>query len=387
MTNRAMLFWLAIASAVLALHTQVSSAVEVGEDLSPEEGFSLFGLRIGFQPRVDGGAMYYEYTQEAGTGFSAAGVSTRGFGGGVGGGVEPGEVFLGADALVVRSVSEFEISGVLPIVGVGGTFFVERFFVDVYAAHAFEVSDTENSRRQQAESILDVPPGGGFSASSNISETNTRHDVDFDRTEWQVSAGYAFTDHFAVYAGYKRATTDFDQDVLGDVTLESFNPNSAIRATGTVSFDVETEFEQDGPFVGATYGVPVDLWIFKGLVSANVAVAFLDGEVENRTSDQMFNLEIRDTDNNGAPFQDSFAEPNIRSKLEGDAVGLSLGISWRGATPVKGLSYSLGVQAHKYEFDGDKATSQVAGSVERRIDEVDFDETAIYFRSGLSYLF
>jgi hypothetical protein len=143
---------------------------------------------------------------------------------------------------------------------------------------------------------------------------------------------------------------------------------------GTITGDVERDFEHDGPFIGAAYGVPLSHWVFDGLLSFNLAVAFLDGEVTERTSN------VRITFNDGT----SVTQPAFETVLEGDTVGLSLGLSWRGGMPVEGLSYLLGIDGYRYDFGGD--TVKQAGLPDRDVD-FDFDETVVNFRAGLAYAF
>ncbi len=60
---------------------------------------------------------------------------------------------------------------------------------------------------------------------------------------------------------------------------------------------------------------------------------------------------------------------------KGDALGLTLGLTWRGVTPVDGLNYSVGVSGYKYEFDADEKGT------------ADIDEFAVLFKAGVAYAF
>jgi hypothetical protein len=48
----------------------------------------------------------------------------------------------------------------------------------------------------------------------------------------------------------------------------------------TFTNDSKIEFEQDGPFVGGTFGWDIRKGYLKGTLAGNFAVAFLDGKVE-----------------------------------------------------------------------------------------------------------
>ncbi|MGH8656108.1 MAG: hypothetical protein ACREYE_29760 [Gammaproteobacteria bacterium] len=214
-----------------------------------------------------------------------------------------------------------------------------------------------------------------------------------DRTEWNVSGGYAFTDHLAVYAGYKQADTNFDfedsRGTLGVTTISTVAPNppfpglppevDSTSFSSTFTGDSETEFEQNGPFVGATFGLPLNAWIFDGLLAFNAAVAFLNGDITQRATNF-----IQTVDGVSSPLL-----PNNTTTVEGDTIGISLGLSWRGVTPIQGLSYLLSMDGHKYDFDGEPARTrfddgrpEIVG-----VEGVEFDEFSISFRAGLAYAF
>jgi hypothetical protein len=64
-----------------------------------------------------------------------------------------------------------------------------------------------------------------------------------------------------------------------------------------------------------------------------------------------------------------------RFDTDGDSLGLTLGIAWRGQTAVGGLSYNIGVHGYRYEFD-----SQDNG-------QSDINETAVVYKFGVAYVF
>lgn len=370
----------------------IVSSVLAGNSTYAE--FTIGGLNVGFQPRLNGGGMYYEFSQPGADALAQAQQA------------EFAEATQNAINDILRqqnvqgSVAEpviesvaieepFEVSALLPTIGGGGTLFVDRFFIDGYAQHAFQTSDSVSQSQDVSLSAF----GTGtlqnqpltFNA-TQIERQSRTFDVDIDRTEWSVSAGYAVTDSFSVYAGYKRAETTFEQNlaegnIIRDITIAftaqpATASGQAIRQEGTISQNVERDFEHDGPFVGAVYGWPINQWVFDGLLTFNLAVAFLDGEVTERATDTIITFE-------GA--QQPEQVPDIESVLEGDSIGLSLGLSWKGSTPVEGLAYLIGVNGYQYDFDGDTVRLSTE-PVDRNVD-VDFDETVINFQAGLSYNF
>jgi hypothetical protein len=189
------------------------------------QNFQLWGREVGFQPRVYGGAMYYKYEQDPV-------VSTE-------------NVFFsppagaGTRTLQVATGTPFEVKAWLPIVGGGGTFFVDRFFVDVYAQHAFTQSDSTNQDSFQINSTVDPTAV----AESNLFTERNHQDSDFDRTEGAVSAGYALTNNFSLFAGYRRADTDYDTKLTGQIIQDIASTQSGIgRITADTAADLRQEF-------------------------------------------------------------------------------------------------------------------------------------------------
>lgn len=348
------------------------------------EGFNIGGVSIGFQPRVYGGVTYYEYEQDGIGGTQPVDVS----------GFFPNARIL--NSTVSSQLSDFRVRGTFPTVSGGGTLFVDRFFIDAYGQHAFTDSDDDSQEEFASSTVVvsqDVFPGQAI-LSSGTSDVLARSNfgVELDRTEWNVSGGYALTDHLAMYAGYKQADTDFDfEDVRGtlDATtvittvptppFPGVPPTVAVTTvSGTFTNDTETEFEQDGPFVGATFGLPLNAWIFDGLLAFNAAVAFLNGDVTQRVTNFILTVDGVNT-----PL------PSSTSTVEGDTIGISLGLSWRGVTPLQGLSYLLSIDGHKYDFDGDPARTRFDDGSPELVgaEGIEFDEFSISFRAGFAYAF
>jgi hypothetical protein len=326
-----------------------------------EKNLSVFGRNIGFQPRFYTGAMYYQYEQDA--------VVQE---------ATPPPGFTGA---FVAS-TPFEFKTTFPIVGGGGTFFTDQFFVDLYAQHAFSQSDSNDQNTFTSRTLA--------SAAGNASETtqlNAREDTKAERTEWAISAGYAVTDNFSLFGGYRSADTDFDtkqsgkfsQDELAVVGVQG----GSQRLTADQTADLRLEFDQDGPFVGFVYGIPVKKGMFDGLIAFDLAVAFLNGKVtQTSTNGRRTNVQ---QDGNPLPDQTT---PDSTVKLDGDAIGLNLGFHWRGLTPVEGLSYLIDVVTHRYDFSADESIVQSTGQSESRLrGEAKYNEVVVSARVGLAYTF
>lgn len=360
--------------------------------------FTIGGIEIGVKPRLTGGAMYYNYSQptvgvervqlQRSTATLEAGVNNLL----AANGLEP--VSSEADSSVSLE-KPFDVSAWLPTVGGGATIFIDRFFIDGSAQHAFTGSDSASQPLAFANTVFaqGVQPGTGTRfdvAATQFSRVNESFDVDIDRTEWSISAGYALTESFSVYAGYKRAETSFDQqgketttrrqtsvsaeafDANGDPVLDTQGNAIAVGNTNvetvTVTRDIERDFEYDGPFVGAVYGLPISQGFLDGVIAFNLAVAFLDGEVTETEKNARIN---------------GVAQPSVKSVIKGDSTGLTVGLSWNGSTPIEGLSYILGLDGYKYDFDGDKVELQG----ETIPIDTSFDETVINLRVGASYIF
>ena len=270
-----------------------------------------YAVEFKFRPRIEAGMEYYR--------------------------IERDNLFK-KDGDTVTSASEVELDDWMPIISGGITIFADRFFVD--ASGLMAVDGEDNFDRNVSTSN---PQGQGLALAKG--------DADIDRWEYSVSLGYMLTENLSVFGGYKKAEADIDYD--SKVTISS--PIGDI--SGRYKFD--STFEQDGPFLGLAYGWNVDTSFFKGVLSANVAVASLDGEtkISNVKSSLPASAELPD------------------DETKGDTIGAKLGFAWIGSTAVEGLTYSLGMDGYKYEFDADDN------------DETDITETVINLKAGISYLF
>ncbi len=237
-------------------------------------------LDLTVQPRINTGAMYYELDVE----------------------------------------DTFKVDDTLPFVGGGATAFIDRFYVDFYAQGAFSGNDELQQLRGE-----DLPPGVT---------------IDWDRAEYSASAGYALTDRFSVFAGYRRSDMEFN---LRDGAF----------------FD----YQNDGPFLGANYGLPVNIneWL-NGTLALNLAVARFAGEIE-------------------------FSDVPLPS-VTGDTVGFTAGAACIGnvIAPAdsglfaNGLNYTIGVDGYAYNFDQDNVNPADTGGNE-------ISETVLRGSVGLSIPF
>jgi hypothetical protein len=216
----------------------------------------------------------------------------------------------------------FAVDDTMPFVGGGATAFIDRFYVDLYAQGAFSGND-------------DLQQIQGTTLSRAVT-------IDWDRAEYSASVGYSVTDNWSVFAGYRRSDMEFD-----------------FSDTNTTFFD----YENDGPFVGATYGLPIKIneWL-DGTLAVNAAVARFDGEI-------------------------TFAPETQAPDVTGDTVGFTGGVTWIGNLLegtgsgffANGLNYTFGVDGYSYDFDQDNVPEGVSGN--------EISETVVRGSVGLSVPF
>jgi hypothetical protein len=70
----------------------------------------------------------------------------------------------------------------------------------------------------------------------------------------------------------------------------------------------------------------------------------------------------------------------LASITTADTVGWTLGITWRGLTPIKNITYSLGLNGYQYRFDADNSSN-----VNETLPNV--TETEVNLRAGVVYSF
>lgn len=304
--------------------------------LMPQLGAAL---EFGAQPRFNTGAQYYEYSEDS---FSSESVNPD----------------------FPSSFSSFEFSDVMPFVSGGLTLFADRFFVDLSVQYSF---DGEDEDRLSNTNFVEA---SGFLATDTVFNFDSELDAEFDRLEYAVSVGFAVTEKFAVYAGYKKAKTEFDIKLRdGQINAFSAADMSPIPfLSGTFTGNQDLDFDYDGPFIGGAYTLDVGT---VGALTGNLAVAFMDATVDVKFRDvqvtnQMGTFEV--------PLNDFIQEGGAGTlDLDGDTIAVSLGLTWKGFTPVDGLTYAVGVSGYRYKFTSN--------------DTPDFTETVARLDFGLAYTF
>lgn len=308
-------------------------------------------LEFGAQPRFNTGVQYYEYSQES---FSSVSRNNPDFSNSAGG---------------------LEYSDFLPFVSGGLTLFADRFFVDLFVQYSFdgEAEDrftNSNFVMASPPSMESDTPSGPPLRSDHVFTTNSKLDNDFDRLEYSVSVGVAVTDKFVLFAGYKWAKTEFDTDVR-DGDINAVSTDNGVRNpvfSGSFMGKLDQDIKYDGPFVGGAYSWDIGA---VGALTGNIAVAFMDGSVDFDFSDatQTSDLgDIRPLDLNA-----NLANDQNAINLDGDTIGVSVGLTWKGFTPMDGLTYAVGINGYRYDFDSTRST--------------DFTETVVRLDFGLAYAF
>jgi hypothetical protein len=304
---------------------------------------------ISFQPRLEAGVMQYSFESEAVSSITPT---------------EPVPFNTGFNF----SQQGFEYSDNLPVVGLGGTFFFNRLFLDVSGQWA---TDGEDSAM--------VAFSGYDAAGNSFLAAEPLHKVRFNRSDTAVSIGYAFSTHFSVFAGYKWAKTEFKSTFQGRISMVNYDVDSGLDGTvgGRIWGDLKFNFEYEGPFVGAIHGWEFNNGRFlKGVLTASLALAQLEGEVAIKQKNT--SVTVTWVDGQSVPDVTNAVEDGgltNRFDTDGSTLGLTVGIGWRGSTALEGLSYYLGLSGYRYEFEPELKS------------ESDINETATVLKGGLSYAF
>ena len=294
----------------------------LGVALFPVVGFAL---DLVIEPRVQAGLIDYKFEQKSAT--RSDGDKDHGF----------------------------KLLGEMPFVGVGTTFFANRFFIDLYVQKAFSGSDT--ATREE-----DIDLGTSVVRLSHIV------DSDFERDDYSFSVGYAFGSRWVVFGGYRNAKTRFtnNESLRHEVTTNEF-------ITGQNEFS--PSFKQDGYFLGSTYALPVGE---RSVVTFNLALAALDGKYDSRRSMVLKGVDSEGNILNGSdgkPLERNIDEGTVHS---GDTMGLSFGASWKGRIGER-IGYSFGADGYNYDFDNK--------SSENRFYQADLSEKVLRVSGGISYQF
>ena len=312
--------------------------------------------RLSFQPRLEVGVMSYAFESEQISNTVVADPVTQDYG---------------------QSYSQqlFEYNGNLNFLGVGGTIFLGRFFLDISGQYARDGEDSETVGYSGYIAQNYDEDSQSFIAAEPV------HDVSFDRQDMAVSLGYTLGSQSSVFVGYKWAITQFDTTYQGPYSMVNYNVDDDLDGPsgGRVWGETQFSFEYQGPFIGAVQG-----WDFRpcrliqGVFTTSLALAYLQGKVS--------------LDRNTGYFEQNWKgdqqTPEIVTQLEGggvanrydtkgNSVGLTLGVAWRGSTAVDGLSYNIGISGYRYEFDAqDKDNPQS-----------DINETCVVYKFGIAYVF
>ncbi len=246
---------------------------------------------------------------------------------------------------------QFKYDDQLFFIGAGLTVFVNQFFLDFSTLRAFDGSASDTA---QFSSFIESVPAF-FSA-------DPKYQADFDRNEYAISIGYNVHEQLALFAGYKWATTDFNTKGNGDFFIVDPSTNSTEQVNFSATADYQ--FKYDGPFIGLAYGIDLTNSPAKGVLSFNVAAAWLDGKVDVKN----FASAAGNVDLTPLQLQNTVASA-------GDTLGLTYGINWRGLTGINGLTYSLGASLYKYDFESDNPV------------QPDITETALTLKAGIAYSF
>lgn len=304
-------------------------------------------FEVTLQPRFKTGLIYYEYEQKA---FQSVPRDPKG--------------------LFPNTTGELNFSDSLPFVGGGLTVFADRFFVDFNIQHAFDGEDNDSFRNSNFVTANEVVPADIVLTSDQLQDT------EFDRTEGAISVGYRITDHIGLYVGYLKAETDFDTNISGGITsfqAADLSPNPFL--SGSIRGKLDQKLKYNGSFVGTNLSMDVNKGFLVGVLSGNVSVAFLDGEVDLKFSD----VSITDQFGTTLPLDLQGLQQEVGrgfTNLKGDTIALTLGFTWTGITPVAGLTYSMGAAGYRYDFDSDN--NNLAP---------DFSETQLRFDVGIAYAF
>ncbi len=312
---------------------------------------SLDAREIGFRPRLNAGLMQYDF-------------------------VQPGKVFSSTESLdggasvFPVAAKEWSVTGSsLPMIRTGFTLFVDRLFFDFDFQYAFNGSAASQitSWTSLKDGTLDILQG------DHLVRFDTHADLDFERTEFALALGYSVTDQLSIYAGYKRADSDTNFDLDGDILAVRADDLSINPSFSQFTAKLNQNLTYKGPFFGATYTWNTTGIGLEGALTGNIGLALLGADSD---SSGLQDFELSDENGTSNPMDvTSIDRPPFNfTKLNGDTVGLSLALTWNGYTPIKGLMYSVGLNSYQYDFTG------TGNSQNFTIDILRFD-------TGISYSF
>jgi hypothetical protein len=254
-----------------------------------------------FTPSVSSGVTYLHYKQRAG--FFPKSANTFG---------------------------EYEVSGALPFIGGGLQMDYSPFYVSIAGHHTFKAEDSDDL-------IITRPPFG-----QQVSLQS-----DFKRADVSLIAGYLINREFSLFAGYKYAKADIENDVSSKSDVPGF---IGIQVDGALDVDVTYQ----GPTVGFAY---------------DLAVGSLGGSL-TFSSDISYLLADITQEFTPAPGSE---QGGLAGDADGRSLGYNLTLGWRGEVISK-LYYMVIANTSWSDFDMDENVS-------------DFTETEYRLRLGLMYQF
>ncbi len=293
-----------------------------------------------------------------------------------------------ANLNTTRSQDGFRVADNLTFVNTGVTLFVDRWYTDFSYLRAFDGRSRRNWRESsnwdvlsQGATVLDEVEFDRFTSSRRVDFAVVDK---FDRDEVNFTIGYAVTEYFSVFGGYRYSSIRLNSRQRGSISgHDTLTAGNVVLAD--VSFSAlhsnlfKADFRQHGPFIGTAYAVPVNGQFLRGALNFNAAIAYQDARLKASISDLDFS-EVSLVDNlsgQALPRTGDFLVIPELGTFSGDAVGISLGVVWRGLTAVEGLSYGVGVNAYNYQFTSD-SPREFVGNISERV---------IRYQLGVAYQF
>jgi len=271
---------------------------------------------VTFQPRAYAG--YADYSLKSGD-FDATYIDSNG---------DIMEGYSGRRTLALDLFQHDKITINGLIWGIGGTVASGQFFSDFY--YQSTLNDTvHSSDNVQGDN-------GGIPYDLYLGSVDAQH------SDWAISLGYMINSQWSVFAGYKSGSTGWNQYLQYNVRSVE---NTSLISNGTLG----ASFDQDGPFLGASFSYP----IAPGILTLKAAYAYLDGTYKWNYIQHIY-----------APYSGSNGQIDAVQKvdLDGNSNAFSLGMAWTQLL-ADNLGLSIGVNYHKYNFNMSGQSSIVEANV------------------------
>jgi hypothetical protein len=256
---------------------------------------------------------------------------------------------------------EIEFKDTMAFIGGGMTLFLNRLFLDLSAQFSFDGNDDTEA----SYSIYNEDSGDG---SSVYISSESLYKGEFNRNDQAISLGYAISEQFSLFVGYKWAELDLDTTFDGPYSY--LNIDNYV-SHGRQSGEEHLEFKYAGPFVGVAHGWQVE-WSSRyfGLISLNLALAQLKCKLNQEQNGNVRITSVNDTEITPIDLPYTY-----KNEVTGDTLGLTLALGWYGVTPIEHLTYSVAISGYRYQFD---------------LDEPDYSnvsESAVVCKVGIAYNF